>query len=77
MAARLIELAGTRAGGFVLTRQEARPENGKGDLRRGPHCEGGTGHRGTGIIASIGIGPMPPTVPMLSPLAKTTPSLVR
>ena len=59
-------------------RAKRRPEMGCRDLLLGPHGEGGTEQRGIGVIGTIGIGPPIPTmVPMLSPLAKTTPSLVR
>jgi len=47
-AARLVELAGTRAGGFVLTRQEAAGKMGCSDLLADPH-----GERGMGLLISI------------------------
>jgi hypothetical protein len=47
-----VQLAGTRAGGFVLTGEEP-GKMGEGDVLLGPHGEGGTEHRGIALMGII------------------------
>ena len=61
IAARRAQLTGTRAGAFVLTRQEPAGKWGAANLLAGPH------EQGIGVIGTMGIGPVPPMVPMSLP----------
>jgi len=78
VAARLVQLAGTRAGGFVLTRQEAAGKWGTGTYSLACTAKAAQSQRSIGIIGTTGIGPDAPYDPYASPsLAETTKSLSR
>jgi hypothetical protein len=65
IAARLVQLTGTRAGGFVLTREEAAGKWGQRPTRWSARDRGNE-RQGVGGIGGVeGTSPMRPMVPML------------